>query len=75
MSGKGSKRRWGNEAKVREQWPFPERKTAAQWCESLNLFSMGSLPEGRMTETEFMEELKKVGHMHKVKEPETPNHD
>lgn len=68
---KGSKRRWGNEPKIRDNWPFAERKTATQWCESLDLFPMGPLPEGLLTESEFRGELAKVGHMHKTEEPET----
>ena len=76
MSGKGMTPIKGyNLSRYRDNYPFPERKTSTQWCADLNLFPMGPLPEGRMTETEFRSELVKVGHMHKVKEPETPNHD
>ena len=74
MSGKGSKRRPCNEAKVREHWPFPERKLASQWCADLDLFPMGEMPEGRLTEVEFRDALAKAGHMHKTSEPITPNH-
>ena len=74
MSGKGSKRRWGNETKVRENWPFPDRKTSTTWCSEFGVFPMGTMPEGRLTESEFREALTKVGHMVKTTEPETPNH-
>lgn len=71
MSGKGSKRRKEDEAKVRANWPFPDRKLATEWCAELNLFPMGALPEGRLTESEFRALLAEVGHMHRAAEPET----
>lgn len=58
----------------RANFPFPERKLATIWCQELDLFPMGEMPEGRLTESEFKNALAKVGHMHKTEEPETPNH-
>lgn len=75
MSGKGRGPEKGyNLTRYRDNFPFPERKFASQWCSDLNLFPMGEMPEGRLTEVEFREALAKVGHMHRVDEPETPNH-
>ena len=69
MNGKGDKRRPGDEAKVRANWPLPERKTVAQWCEEFNVFAVGLMPTNRMTEAEFKAELVKVGYMHRTEEP------
>ncbi len=71
-AGKGSKRRKEDEAKVRANWPFPDRKTSAQWCEELALFPVGPMPETRMTESEFRAALVKVEFMHRTTEPEAP---
>jgi len=75
MSGKGMTPRKGyNHEAYRTNFPFPERKLASQWCADLDLFPMGEMPEGRLTEVEFRDALAKVGHMHRVEEPVTPNH-
>lgn len=74
MSGKGRGPEKGyNPPKYRDRFPFPERKIASQWCEDLNLFPMGPLPEGRLTEVEFRDALAKVGHMIRKEEPKAPD--
>lgn len=73
-AGKGDTRRPCNESKIRENWPFPERKTSTLWCQELGVIPMGPLPEGRLTESEFRAALVEAGHVYKTEEPET-HHD
>ena len=80
QNGKGSNRRWGNEAAVRDSWDsiFPPRQTSQQWCETLNLFTLtregwiGQSWDERITEGEFRRRLALSTIMHRTEEPQAP---